>query len=60
MARQHKGGTTIIDRIRLRHQRPDGTYDFADGGRSTSQGQPDIVWTLPFVFLMTVIFMSYS
>jgi hypothetical protein len=37
-----------------------GTYDLADSGSSTSQGQPVIVLTLPFVFLMTVIFMSRS
>lgn len=33
-------------------------YFLAAGGSSRIQGQTAIVWTLPFVFLITVIFMS--
>jgi len=35
-----------------------GDYFLAAGGSSRIQGQSAIVLTLPFVFLMTVIFMS--
>ena len=53
-------GTTIIDRIRLRHQRPFLVFIpylvFPAGGSSSIHGQIDIVLTLPLLFLITVIF----